>query len=274
MAFGQVFWFLQSQADVFIAGRSFSPHTLGIYTTSLFLTQIFVSKFVPPLNEVAFSAYARIQHDRAAVAGAFVKSARIIMVAALPFYLGLAATARPLVEVVLGPKWAEAAPIVHWLALAMPMMTLQVLFAPASDACGHPSISVRNGATGALLLPIAFLFGVQWGIEGLIAAWFIAYPFYLAISAWRTLPVIGVRFRDLVDAITPPMLAAVAMSLIVSLLNRGLGPMPPFAHLAFLVCTGAAAYGAWMLVFARETVDEMAGLFLNRDAGVPVTANR
>ena len=93
MAMGQVFWFTQSQADVFIAGRYFTAHMLGIYTTSLFLTQIFVSKFVPPLNEVAFSAYARIQHDTRAVATAFNRSVRIIMIAALPFYFGLAATA-------------------------------------------------------------------------------------------------------------------------------------------------------------------------------------
>ncbi|WP_163597401.1 oligosaccharide flippase family protein, partial [Klebsiella pneumoniae] len=36
MATGQLFWFAQSQADVFIAGRLFDPHMLGIYTTSLF----------------------------------------------------------------------------------------------------------------------------------------------------------------------------------------------------------------------------------------------
>ena len=225
MAAGQVFWFLQSQADVFIAGRLFDPHTLGIYTTSLFLTQIFVSKFVPPLNEVAFSAYARLQSDPGAVATAFVKSARIIMVVGLPFYLGVAATARPLVEVVLGPKWAEAAPIVHWLALAMPMMTLQTLFSPATDALGHPEIGARNGLTGAIFLPLTFLVGVHWGINGLIAAWFVAYPFYLGISAWRTLPVIGVKLRDLVDAITPPALAAAGMALIVTLLDDGLPAM-------------------------------------------------
>ncbi|WP_163564663.1 oligosaccharide flippase family protein, partial [Klebsiella pneumoniae] len=86
------FWFAQSQADVFIAGRLFDPHMLGIYTTSLFLTQIFVSKFVPPLNEVAFSAYARLKDDKAAVAAAFTKSARLIMVGAMPFYLGMATT--------------------------------------------------------------------------------------------------------------------------------------------------------------------------------------
>jgi O-antigen/teichoic acid export membrane protein len=266
MAAGQVFWFLQSQADVFIAGRTFSPHELGIYTTSLFLTQIFVSKFVPPLNEVAFSAYARMQHTAGAVGAAFVKSARVIMVAGLPFYLGLAATARPLVDVVLGPKWAEAAPIGHWLALAMPMMTLQTLFSPASDAIGHPEIGARNGATGALLLPVAFLIGVRWGVEGLIAAWFAAYPFYLGISAWRTLPVIGVRPRDLIEAVTPPALAAVAMALIVSLVDGALSPMPPVARLGFLAFTGVSVYGAWLLVFARPTIDEVLAMIRARGA--------
>ncbi|NIJ22458.1 O-antigen/teichoic acid export membrane protein [Sphingomonas naasensis] len=264
MAAGQIFWFLQSQADVFIAGRLFDPHWLGIYTTSLFLTQIFVSKFVPPLNEVAFSAYARIKDDRAAMAAAFVKSARIIFVVAMPFYLGLAVTAQPLVDVVLGPKWHEAAPVVHWLALAMPMMTLQTLYAPASDACGRPGIGARNGVTGAILLPAAFLVGVHWGIMGLVAAWFAAYPLYLAVSTWRTLPVIGVRFRDLVDGLAPPVLAAAAMAVLVSLLARGLPPLPALAELALLGTAGAAIYAGWLALFARATLSEVVALVRNR----------
>lgn len=264
MATGQIFWFVQSQADVFIAGRLFDPHWLGIYTTSLFLTQIFVSKFVPPLNEVAFSAYARMKDDRAAMAAAFVKSARIIFVVAMPFYLGLAVTARPLVEVVLGPKWIEAAPVVHWLALAMPMMTLQTLYAPASDACGRPGIGAKNGATGAILLSAAFLVGVHWGLMGLVAAWFAAYPLYLAISTWRTLPVIGVRLRDLADGLAPPVIAATGMAVIVSLLARILPPMPVLAELALLGAAGVAAYGGWLALFARDTLDEVVALVRNR----------
>lgn len=264
MAAGQFFWFLQSQADVFIGGRSLDAHTLGIYTTGLFLTQIFVSKFVPPLNEVAFCAYARMQHDREAVAAAFAKSARVIMVVALPFYMGLAATAGPLVEVVLGPKWIEAAPVVHWLALAMPMMTLLVLLTPASDALGRPELGARTGAVGAMLMPAAFLVGVNWGIAGMIAAWFVAYPLYLAAACWWILPVIGLKPRALIDAIAPPALAAVAMALVVSLLDHGLAPMPPVAHLAFLVFTGVAAYGAWLAIFARGTIDEVIDMVRKR----------
>ncbi len=166
MAAGQIFWFLQSQADVFIAGRLFDPHVLGIYTTSLFLTQIFVAMFVPPLNEVAFSAYARIQHDRAAMAKAFVTSARLIFVAgdALLSRAGgdRAAAGRGGARAQMGPR---PAPIVHWLALAMPdddaagpvsrpratrwasPRSARATARPARCCCRSPSWSACNGGS-------------------------------------------------------------------------------------------------------------------------------
>ena len=261
MALGQLFWFAQSQADVFIAGRVFSPHLLGIYTTSLFLTQIFVSKFVPPLNEVAFSAYARIQHDDAATARAFLRTTRAVMVAAFPFYLGLAATAQPLVTTVLGPKWAEMAPVVHLLALAMPFMTLQVLLQPACDARGKPGIGVRNGATGAAILTAAFLVGVHWGPVGLALAWLVAYPLYLAASAWRSLPTIGVRVREIADAIAMPLMASLVMALGVGAVDAFV--LPPLAapiRLLVLVTTGGAIYGTFLIVFARPVLRDLLAL--------------
>ena len=260
MAAGQLFWFFESQADVLIAGRSFNPHWLGIYTTSLFLTQIFVSKVVPPLNEVAFSAYARIQHDDAAVARAFARSTRIIMVAALPFYCGLAATAEPLVLTVLGDKWREAIPVVRLLAFAMPFLTMQVLFAPACDARGRPGISVRNGATGAVILTTAYLVGVHWGLMGLAWSWVVAYPFYLGISLWRSLPVIGLSARDLGQAVLPPAIAALAMGIVVVLADSVLPPLPPPARLLLLAGFGALVYAGWLAAFSRAVVSDLASL--------------
>lgn len=268
MAAGQLFWFAQSQADVFIAGRVFSPHLLGIYTTSLFLTQIFVSKFVPPLNEVAFSAYARMQHgpdaDEGAIARAFLRAVRIIMAAALPFYLGLAVTAGPLVLTVLGAKWAEMAPVVQLLALAMPFMTLQVLLTPACDARGRPGIGVRNGAVGSALLAAAFLVGVRWGPVGLASAWIVAYPLYLGASLTRALPVIGARLRDIAAAIAPSLIGAIVMALAVRLVDQTLPSSDAHARLAILVAVGAVVYAAWMAVFARSLIRELVATIRRR----------
>ncbi|TPG41028.1 lipopolysaccharide biosynthesis protein [Sphingomonas koreensis] len=264
MTLGSFFWFIESQADIFIAGRHFSAHELGLYSTALFLTQIFVAKFVPPLNEVAFSAYARIQHDKVAVASGFARAAGAIMLAAMPFYLGLAVTAEPLVLSVLGPKWAAAIPIVHLLAFAMPFMTVQVLFSPACEAVGRPGIGVENGATGGVILTIAFLIGVRWGPTGLAWSWISAYPLYLAISCWRSLPVLGVSVRALADAIAPAVLAAVAMAVVVALVDAALPPMHPVPRLAIDVITGATVYAGWLLAFARGRIGDLIAIIRRR----------
>lgn len=266
MAAGQLFWFAESQADVFIAGRSFDPHWLGIYTTSLFLAQIFVAKIVPPLNEVAFTAYARIQHDREAIARAFARGLRIVMVVALPFYAGLAASAGPLVLTVLGPQWGEAVPVVRLIALAMPFMTLQVLFSPALDAIGRPGVSVRNGATGAVLLTSAYLIGVHWGVIGLACSWLFGYPLYIALSLRRSLPVIGASLADIADAVVPPLLAASAMGAVVAVSARLLPALPPPATLALLVMIGGVAYAGWLAAFARPLVADVLDAVRRRPA--------
>lgn len=265
MAVGQFFWFVQTQADVVIAGRAFDPHLLGIYTTSLFLTQMFVTKFVPPINEVAFSAYARVQDDAQAMALGFLKAVRILMLIGMPFCLGLAASAEPLVHVVLGEKWLETAPVIALLGFAMPFMIIQVLFGPASSAAGRPGIYTRISLLGAVLMPIAFLIGVRWGVTGIAWAWVAACPLLVAISTAWVLPVLRVSLPDFLRALAPPVLAGIAMFLGVKLLDAVLPAlfsptMPAIARLAALVAAGGIVYGGWLLVFARERLGELLAL--------------
>ena len=262
---GQVFWFMQTQADIIVAGRTFSPRELGFYTTALFLSQIFVTKVVPPLNEVAFSAYAQIQDDLSAVAAGFLKSVRVIMTIAMPFCLGLAAVAYPAVRVMLGEKWMASAPVVQWLGLAMPFMTLHVLFGPAANACGHPRVTTRSAILGAILMPLCYMIGVRWGAPGIAASWLVAYPLLTGVSAMWIMPLIGVRAAALRDALLPPALGALAMALGVTLLDRLVLPdLPAIIRLALLAATGGAIYGGWMLVFARDRLRELVDLVRNR----------
>ena len=260
----QFFWFLQSQSDVFIAGRVLAPHDLGLYTTAMFLTTILAAKFVPPINDVAFSAYSKLQEKPEAVAAAFVKTVRLIMLIALPFYLGLAATAEPVVLTALGSKWAETVPLVRIMALAMPFMTLQILFSPATNAIGRSGIALRVAISGAVLLPIAFLIGIQRGTEGMAIAWLIAFPILTGVTAALSLPAIGVTATALLRAVAPGLLASAAMVLPVLLLDSALPPMPPLARLATLALTGAAAYLALLLLFARQLVEEIIDLVRTR----------
>lgn len=260
----QFFWFLQSQADVLIAGRLLDPHHLGLYTTSLFLTQILAAKFVPPLNDVAFAAYSQIQDRREAVAEAFLKAVRLIMLLALPFYLGLAVTAEPLVLTMLGPKWAETVPLVKILAWAMPFMTLQILFAPATNALGQPRIALRAAMTGAVVLPLCFLIGARFGTQGLALAWLAGFPILAAVTIFLSLPVIGASVAQLLRALAPGLFASAAMAAAVAILGGLLPDMTVQARLATLVSFGAAVYAGLLFAFARPLVDDVLTLVLRR----------
>ena len=264
MAVGQLFGFVQSQADILVAGRWFDAHLVGIYTTALLLTQIFNNKVVPPLNEVAFAAYARLQNDRPALTAGFTRSTRAIMVAAMPFFFGLAAVAEPLVLTLLGEKWREIVPLLLPLALAMPFWTLFTLLRPATDALGRPGIASGNTAAGALLMPVVFLVGAQWGIIGIAWAWMIAYPLLLGFAAVRSLPIIGIRSIDLLRTVAPPVLAAAIMAAAVMLVDRLLPAMPQLLRLGVLVATGGPIYCLWLFLFARETVRDLIALVRGR----------
>ncbi|MGZ8359097.1 MAG: lipopolysaccharide biosynthesis protein [Allosphingosinicella sp.] len=256
----QFCWWVQSQADVFIGGRLLDAHRLGLYTTALFLTQILAAKFVPPLNEVAFAAYSRIQGERDVMQAAFLKTVRLIMVIALPFYFGLAVTAEPLVLTFLGAKWRDAASLVPVLACAMPLMTLQILFAPATNALGRPALAVRIGLIGALLMAVAFIVGIGWGTAGLAWAWLGGMAALLAVTILVSLPAIGVGRRALAAAMAPGLAASLVMAGAVAALDSLLPGLGDGARLATLVPFGATLYALLLFLFARPLVDEMLAL--------------
>ena len=50
----------------------------------------------------------------------------------------------------IGTCWSLTSP---YITVRLPFMTLQILFAPAANARGHPGVSLRTNAIGAVILP-------------------------------------------------------------------------------------------------------------------------
>ncbi|MCH4152162.1 MAG: lipopolysaccharide biosynthesis protein [Sphingobium sp.] len=263
----QILWLVQTQSDIVIGGRILSPHELGLYAEALFLTQIIVSKFIPPLNDVAFPAYARMQADTSAIRWSFLRALRLIMLVACPLYLGMAASAEPLVLSLFGEKWRAMTPFVELLALAMPFMTIQVMFPPVCNALGRPGLTTLISATGALIMPFAFLIGIRFGAIGLAWAWLAAYPLFTLATVRIAGRPIGLRVVDLVQAVAPGIGCSIAMALLVMLCDRSLpdGMLPP-VRLAVLVSAGGASFLLLLLLFARGTVKDLVGLVIRRQA--------
>lgn len=254
----QMFWIVQSQSDIVIAGRQFSTHDLGIYAEALFLTLIFTGRFLPPLNEVAFPAYSELSNRGEKLGPAWIGTARMIMLVAAPFYIGLSLVAGPLVTTFFGPKWLEMIPVVAGLALAMPAMALQIACSPPTNALGRPGIYLFTGASGAVIMPVCYLLLADGGPQGLVNAWHIAAPLLLVVTLAVTLPAIGARLVDLVRALLPVASACAAMALVVRGLEKtAIVGLPAPAQLAILVPAGAAVYFATLRLLWPQLLVEV-----------------
>lgn len=258
-------WLIQTQSDVVLAGPMLGRDQIGLYANGLFLTQIFVAKFVPPLNEVAYAAYARIQDDKPAVRWSFLKSVRLIVLIAAPAYLGMAATAAPLVEVAMGAKWLPIAPLVSVLAVAMLFNTVYVLLAPLCNALNQPAIPMRSSMIGAALFAGAFFVGRHWGPMGLALAWLMAAPLLLWIGAMLARPVAGIRVSDIARAAMPGVTAGIWMVIAVMLVSMALPTSwPVLVRLLALVATGTTVYVALLALFDRPAMAEVTRMVLRR----------
>jgi O-antigen/teichoic acid export membrane protein len=269
----QLFWFVQSQADVMIAGRVLDAHDLGVYSTGLFLAQLLAAKFVPPINEIAYAAYSRQQE---VTATALLATIRLVMMVALPAYAGLAVVAPVLVPVLLGEQWIEIIPLLPILSAAMAMMTLQILFAPATNARGVPWAALRITMIGSVVMPASYFIGSHWGVPGFAWGWVGGMALLTCATVILSGGIIGLTISGLIRAIAPPLAAAVAMAAGVWLVLRELPPVMDLVALGIAVPLGVALYLGALHLIAPGRIAEALHFARNRgeaeDAAQPGSA--
>ena len=270
----QFFWIIQSQSDIFIAGRAFDPHDLGLYSEALFLTLIITGRFLPPINEVAFPAFAELHKEGRTLAPYFLRTLRTVFLVTAPLYVGLALTADAAVVTLFGEKWAEMAPIAAGLSLAMPAMALQIVCSPATNAMGRPRIYVMTSAAGAILMPAAFLWGIAYGPHGLVQAWWIAAPALLAITLALTLPAVGLSLGKLLSELAPVALACAAMTGAVLAVDHAFPLESAPFRLIMTVPVGGLVYCATMWLLWPDVVRQTWAMLRNREPSSATPAGR
>ena len=270
----QLFWIIQSQSDIVIAGRLLPTHDLGLYSEALFLTLIVTGRFIPPINEVALAAYSELHREQKPLGPYFLRTARMVMMVSTPIYVGLALTSEAAILAVFGEKWAGMVPVVAGLAAVMPAFALQLICFPVTNAMGRPRIYLTTSICGAIIMPVAFLWGVNGGFSlgdtpalGLVHAWWVAAPLLLAVTLALTLPIIGVSPLALLRELAPIAIACGAMALAVLAAQRFAPLGMPLLNLAWNAAVGACVYAATFWFGFRPVVQETWALLRQRDQG-------
>lgn len=263
-------WFFFTQADTVIVGRVLGEHVLGLYSVAMHLASLPVQRVSGILNQVAFPAAARFQHDRAAIGAQLLKAIGYVSLIAFPVLWGMSAVGPDLLPVLLGPDWGDAVLPFQILPLVMPFRMIVGFLPTVTDAIGRSDVALRNAILGCLIMPVAFYIGSRWGIAGVAYAWLIAYPVVLFLNLRRMLTVIGIPLGAVARQIAPALASAGGMMGVVWATRILWTGHAGVAKLATEIVSGVIGYALLSLVCNRALVAELLRRFWPGRAALPV----
>lgn len=247
-----------------LLGRLFSPHASALFSRTLMIGQIPDKLVLGGAMSVvlpAFSAEVRQGRD---LKRPYLAALSLITGLHWPALLLISVLAYPVVNIVLGPQWIEAAPLVQVVAIALLFSFSFELNYPVMVAMG----AIRDLFIRALiifplsgfLLSAAVVFG---GLEA--AAWclLVTVPFqaYVALSFVRRR--LGLRRRDIAMALWKSAVIALvtAAAPLAAMVLSGSGFALSFGQ---AIVAGSLAFAGWaiaLILTRHPLLDEIVKAF-------------
>ncbi len=217
-------------ADQVIAGARLGTTALGFYLLAFNLSTWPMALLSQPLRRVGPAAFARVQEDAAAgerLLGAIVGALATV---AMPAFIGLAASAGPLVTFVYGRAWRPAAAALSWLIIAaLAKVFAEVCYDFLVVRRRTSSVLIIQVCTMIVLIPALFFGAHLGGIAGIAGAQagvmvLVALPLY----GWQ-LRLLGIRCGALLRPCVLPsgvaLLVAASSAVIVHTVGSNFGAL-------------------------------------------------
>lgn len=268
IAANNVLYFFYSKSDIFLIGKFMGDKLLGFYSMAFELASIPLDKIGMIFSQVAFPALSRLQDDPEQSRQVFLRMHRYLLVVSYPIFIGLALVAEDLIVLLLTEKWLPMIPILQVLCFVGLLRVSGMILNPVLNARGKAGLVLKYAIFSAVVLPLSFLVGVGYGMNGVLAVWVIAYPILYSILLRYCLRDLEVGFMRFVSTHVSTWVASGLMIAAVYFVHSVSKDWSLSLRLVTEILVGALAYVCTYLIFFLEEAKEVrTGLKLLRGKG-------
>ena len=239
----RILFYLNRNADNLLIGKFLGAASLGVYALAYNVMLAPLSRFTAPLVEVLFPAFSRMQDDRERLGLVWLRVTRLVGAVTIPAMLGIIAVAPEFVAVLFGSRWETAVPVIQTLAWVGLLQSLQGQNSAILLARDRTSVLLQYAFVALTASLVAFVGGINWGIEGVAVAYAISSTLVEPYYTWVTARVLGLSlldaFRNLFGVFQAGFLMFGAVLATRAVLPDG---MADGARLAILVAIGLLVY--------------------------------
>jgi PST family polysaccharide transporter len=159
-----------TRLDVILIGRMLGERALGLYSVAFRVPELAIQAVAWQLSTVAFPALSRKRvDDEAGLQAATLRLVRIQALYVVPVTVALSVLATPLVLVLFGPKWIDAASILVPISVLSAAMAAVFPLGDLLKATGRQGVLVALNVATAPFTVLAIVLATPAGL--LVVAW-------------------------------------------------------------------------------------------------------
>lgn len=213
VAFNSVNYFSR-QMDNLLIGWFWGASSLAFYSKAYTLLLMPVNQINAPLTAVSLPSLSRTQNDPVRYKSFFLKFLELIVSLSIPVILVFFLFSEQIILAWLGPAWTESASI---FKLLVPAAMTGVLTNPLGSLMLSLGLSSRYrkiGLFSAVVIVIAFIIGLPYGVHGVAIAYSIASICLVLPVCWLSTKGTPVDVKDIIYTLFPTLCAAGTTTLV------------------------------------------------------------
>ncbi|MEY8591369.1 lipopolysaccharide biosynthesis protein [Butyricimonas hominis] len=244
-----------------IIGKWYSTDILGQYTQANQFNKIFSSNLTFVVQRVSYPVLSEIQNDQKQLKLAYKKIIKMTMFVTFTCILGLAASAKSMILVLVGEQWLPCVPFLQIICFSGMMYPLHALNLNMLKVKGRSDVFLileiikKLIAIGPLLLGI--FVGIYWMLWGSVIIGFFAY--YL--NGYYSGKDVNYGISEQVKDIFPSFMIALIMALFVYLMSYL--RISPFVLFPLQIITGVLLVIVLSELLKRDEYLEIKMILLN-----------
>lgn len=151
-----------------VIGKCYSTATLGQYTRGKQFSDIFSTNMTTIIQRVSYPVLSSVQEDRLRLKEGYRKIIKVSMLLSFVCLFGLGAISEPLITILIGPQWSEAAEYLQIIVLAASLYPLHAINLNMLQVQGRSDLFLKLEVIKKIVAIAPVLLGIFVGIKWML----------------------------------------------------------------------------------------------------------
>ena len=210
---------LWNQLYQVVIGKCYSPATLGQFTRAQQFSTICSSNLTAVVQRVSYPVLSKIQDDKSRLKAAYRRVIKTTMLFSFILMLGMAASAKSMIQVIIGEQWLPAVPYLQIICFYMMLYPLHAINLNMLQVQGRSDLFLKLEIAKKIVAVFPLILGVYVGVYWMLAGCVVADLFAYYLNAYYSGPFLNYSVKEQIKDILPSLGIALLIAFPVFILS-------------------------------------------------------